>query len=75
MALVQVGTSPHLEFSLEVHGKQESLQEALRDISQLQGDTNTKIQAAQQLLLKTRQNVPKVQTECSLEPWKSRRQS
>ncbi|XP_037535787.1 von Willebrand factor A domain-containing protein 1-like [Nematolebias whitei] len=64
VALLQVGTSPHLEFSLEGHDKQESLeeslQEALRGVNQLQGDTNTATHVAQQLLLKTRQDVPKL---------------
>ncbi|XP_017271193.1 von Willebrand factor A domain-containing protein 1 [Kryptolebias marmoratus] len=62
VALLQVGTSPRLEFSLDVHGEQESLQEALRGVGQLQGDTNTEaaIQVARRLLAKTEQSVPKV---------------
>uniref|UniRef100_A0A3B3H8U7 von Willebrand factor A domain-containing protein 1 n=1 Tax=Oryzias latipes TaxID=8090 RepID=A0A3B3H8U7_ORYLA len=62
VALLQVGTTPHTEFSLDVHTKQESLQEALRGVRQLQGDTNTPaaLQEAKRLLTNTEQDVPKV---------------
>uniref|UniRef100_A0A3P9IX30 von Willebrand factor A domain-containing protein 1 n=1 Tax=Oryzias latipes TaxID=8090 RepID=A0A3P9IX30_ORYLA len=62
VALLQVGTTPHTEFSLDVHTKQESLQEALLGVRQLQGDTNTPaaLQEAKRLLTNTEQDVPKV---------------
>uniref|UniRef100_A0A3Q1FT06 von Willebrand factor A domain-containing protein 1 n=1 Tax=Acanthochromis polyacanthus TaxID=80966 RepID=A0A3Q1FT06_9TELE len=62
VALLQVGTEPHLEFSLDVHSSQESLQKALRSVVQLQGDTNTEaaLRVTQRLLTKTEDNVPKV---------------
>uniref|UniRef100_A0A8C7YDK9 von Willebrand factor A domain-containing protein 1 n=1 Tax=Oryzias sinensis TaxID=183150 RepID=A0A8C7YDK9_9TELE len=62
VALLQVGTTPHTEFSLDVHTKQESLQEALWGVRQLQGDTNTPaaLQEAKRLLTNTEQDVPKV---------------
>ncbi|XP_008280917.1 von Willebrand factor A domain-containing protein 1 isoform X2 [Stegastes partitus] len=62
VGLLQVGTQPHLEFSLDVHSSQDSLQKALRGVSQLQGDTNTEaaLSVAQRLLTKTEENVPKV---------------
>ncbi|XP_067271243.1 von Willebrand factor A domain-containing protein 1-like [Pseudorasbora parva] len=40
-ALVQVGTEPSLEFGLDSHHTQSSLQEALWSTRQLHGDTNT----------------------------------
>lgn len=62
VGLLQVGTDPLLEFNLDVHSNQESLQKALRRVSQLQGDTNTvaALGVAQQLLIRTEENVPKV---------------
>lgn len=62
VGLLQVGTSPHLEFSLDVHTNQESLQKALRSVSQLKGDTNTEaaLGVAQQILSNTDENVPKI---------------
>lgn len=61
VGLLQVGTKPNLEFGLEVHNNQESLQRALQRVSQLQGDTNTDValRVAQKLLLKDT-DVPKV---------------
>ncbi|XP_029948237.1 von Willebrand factor A domain-containing protein 1 isoform X2 [Salarias fasciatus] len=61
VGLLQVGTRPHLEFGLDVHDNQESLQRAMQHVSQLQGDTNTKaaLRLAQDLLI-DRQRVPKV---------------
>ncbi|KAI1890778.1 hypothetical protein AGOR_G00157120 [Albula goreensis] len=41
VALLQVGTEPHLEFGFEAHNTQQGLQGALFGIRQLQGDTNT----------------------------------
>ncbi|XP_060897949.1 von Willebrand factor A domain-containing protein 1-like [Labrus mixtus] len=62
VGLLQVGTQPNLEFSLDVHSTQESLQKALRRVNQLQGDTNTEaaLRVAQQLLSKMENNVPKI---------------
>ncbi|KAM4587597.1 von Willebrand factor A domain-containing protein 1-like [Odontesthes bonariensis] len=62
VALLQVGTSPQLEFNLDDHNNQESLQEALQRVSQLQGDTNNvaALEVAQQILTKTEGNGPKV---------------
>lgn len=61
VGLLQVGTNPHLEFGLDVHRTQESLQKAMRQVSQLQGDTNTKaaLQLARELLI-NKAPVPKV---------------
>nr|XP_057911041.1 von Willebrand factor A domain-containing protein 1-like [Doryrhamphus excisus]XP_057911042.1 von Willebrand factor A domain-containing protein 1-like [Doryrhamphus excisus]XP_057911043.1 von Willebrand factor A domain-containing protein 1-like [Doryrhamphus excisus] len=60
VGLLQVGTNPNLEFGLDVHRKQESLQKALLGVSQLQGDTNTKaaLGVAQRVLTDAR--APKV---------------
>ncbi|KAG9353114.1 hypothetical protein JZ751_017690 [Albula glossodonta] len=41
VALLQVGTEPHLEFGFEAHNTQQGLQGAILGIRQLQGDTNT----------------------------------
>lgn len=41
VALVQVGSSPRVEFGLQAHSTQHGLQEALRSTKQLKGDTNT----------------------------------
>ncbi|XP_072571153.1 von Willebrand factor A domain-containing protein 1 [Paramormyrops kingsleyae] len=41
VALVQVGSSPRVEFGLEAHSAQHRLQEALRSTKQLKGNTNT----------------------------------
>ncbi|CAN9511735.1 unnamed protein product [Ophioblennius macclurei] len=61
VGLLQVGTNPHLEFGLDVHDSQESLQKAMQLVSQLQGDTNTKaaLVLAQDLLV-DKEQVPKV---------------
>ncbi|XP_028853280.1 von Willebrand factor A domain-containing protein 1-like [Denticeps clupeoides] len=52
VGLVQVGTEPKLEFGLDDHTSQTSLQRALHNIQQLQGDTNTEraLALAQSLL-------------------------
>lgn len=62
VGLLQVGTKPNLEFSLDVHNDQESLQKALQRVHQLQGDTNTDValKVAQRLLTETEDNVPKI---------------
>ncbi|XP_074532484.1 von Willebrand factor A domain-containing protein 1-like [Halichoeres trimaculatus] len=63
VGLLQVGTKPNLEFGLDVHTNQESLQRALQRVIQLQGDTNTDValRVAQQLLRKdTQGDVPKI---------------
>ncbi|XP_042350677.1 von Willebrand factor A domain-containing protein 1-like isoform X2 [Plectropomus leopardus] len=62
VALLQVGTDPHLEFGLDVHTNQASLQRAMRSVRQLQGDTNTEaaLAVALKLLTETNENVPKV---------------
>lgn len=61
VGLLQVDTSPKLEFGLDVHSNQESLQNALRRVRQLQGDTNTEaaLRVAQRLLRET-EGLPKV---------------
>ncbi|XP_056130745.1 von Willebrand factor A domain-containing protein 1-like [Lampris incognitus] len=41
IGLLQVGTAPLLEFGLDAHDTQASLQKALLNTRQLQGDTNT----------------------------------
>uniref|UniRef100_A0A3Q2XIC1 von Willebrand factor A domain-containing protein 1 n=1 Tax=Hippocampus comes TaxID=109280 RepID=A0A3Q2XIC1_HIPCM len=60
VGLLQVGTKPALEFGLDVHNEQRSLQKALLGITQLQGSTNTEaaLQVAKRLLADTR--VPKI---------------
>uniref|UniRef100_A0A3Q3FC40 von Willebrand factor A domain-containing protein 1 n=1 Tax=Labrus bergylta TaxID=56723 RepID=A0A3Q3FC40_9LABR len=62
VGLLQVGTQPNLEFSLDVHSTQESLQKALRRVNQLQGDTKTEaaLRVALELLSKMENNVPKI---------------
>lgn len=62
VGLLQVSTNPNLEFNLDDHNNQESLQKALQSVSQLQGDTNTEaaLRVAQRLLTKTDENVPKI---------------
>ncbi|MEQ2189186.1 hypothetical protein GOODEAATRI_022656 [Goodea atripinnis] len=62
VALLLVGTSPHLEFSLDVHSNQESLLRALQSVRRLQGDTNTEaaVDLAQRLLFETEGDVPKI---------------
>uniref|UniRef100_A0A8D2ZDI6 von Willebrand factor A domain-containing protein 1 n=1 Tax=Scophthalmus maximus TaxID=52904 RepID=A0A8D2ZDI6_SCOMX len=62
VGLLQVGTSPNLEFSLNAHSSQEGLQKALRRVSHLQGDTNTvaALRVAQRLLTETEDKVPKI---------------
>ncbi|XP_051932636.1 von Willebrand factor A domain-containing protein 1-like isoform X2 [Hippocampus zosterae] len=60
VGLLQVGTKPVLEFGLDVHSEQRSLQKSLIGITQLQGSTNTKaaLRVAKRLLADT--PVPKV---------------
>ncbi|XP_026776441.1 von Willebrand factor A domain-containing protein 1 isoform X2 [Pangasianodon hypophthalmus] len=41
MALLQVSTTPHLEFGFEAYSRQQDLQEALQRTQKLGGDTNT----------------------------------
>lgn len=41
VGLLQVGTLPRLEFGFDAHGAQSGLQEALRNVKPLRGDTNT----------------------------------
>ncbi|XP_071376813.1 von Willebrand factor A domain-containing protein 1-like [Centroberyx affinis] len=62
VGLLQVGTSPHLEFDLDVHSDQASLQKALRGTRQLQGDTNTEaaLQLARRLLAGVETELPKI---------------
>ncbi|XP_042261969.1 von Willebrand factor A domain-containing protein 1-like isoform X3 [Thunnus maccoyii] len=62
VSLLQVGTMPNLEFGLDAHNKQESLQKALWSVTQLQGDTNTEaaLKVAEQLLTETKTDVPKI---------------
>ncbi|KAI1892654.1 hypothetical protein AGOR_G00135790 [Albula goreensis] len=58
VALLQVGTRPHLEFGFEAHSTMQSLQGALERTKQLQGDTNTEaaLKLAQEQVL--REGVP-----------------
>ena len=62
VALLQGSTTAHIQFGLDVHNSQESLQKALLNVSHMQGDTNTEaaLEVALQLLTKTERNVPKV---------------
>ncbi|XP_034542120.1 von Willebrand factor A domain-containing protein 1-like isoform X2 [Notolabrus celidotus] len=62
VGLLQVGTKPNLEFGLDVHNNQESLQRALQRVRQLQGDTNTDLalRVAQRLLMDTEDTIPKI---------------
>ncbi|XP_036956396.1 von Willebrand factor A domain-containing protein 1-like isoform X2 [Acanthopagrus latus] len=62
VGLLQVGTNPILEFGLDVHNNQESLQKALQGIRHLQGDTNTEaaLRVAQRLLTEMEEKVPKI---------------
>lgn len=63
VGLLQVGTEPLLEFGLDVHQDQHSLQAALQRVRQLKGDTNTvaALQVAKGLLLgQTDDRRPKV---------------
>uniref|UniRef100_A0A3Q0SJH1 von Willebrand factor A domain-containing protein 1 n=1 Tax=Amphilophus citrinellus TaxID=61819 RepID=A0A3Q0SJH1_AMPCI len=62
VGLLLVGSNPHLEFGLDVHDNQESLQTAMQRVRQLKGDTNTEaaLSVAQQLLTETQVKVPKI---------------
>ncbi|KAM9410035.1 von Willebrand factor A domain-containing protein 1-like [Pholidichthys leucotaenia] len=62
VGLLQVSTLPNLEFGLDVHTSQESLQKALWSVSQLQGDTNTEaaVGVAQRVLTETQKEIPKI---------------
>lgn len=62
VALLLVATTPHLEFSLDIHSDLESLLRALESVRRLQGDTNTKaaVEMAHQLLLEVEGDIPKV---------------
>ncbi|MBN3322031.1 VWA1 protein, partial [Atractosteus spatula] len=67
VGVLQVGTSPRLEFGFGRHQSQAALQEALRGLLQLQGDTNTgaALALARERLLQpgpggARPGVPKV---------------
>lgn len=60
VALLQVSTAAHMEFSLDVHNSQESLQKALLNVGHLQGDTNTEAALEVALQLLTEKNEPKV---------------
>ncbi|KAM9362450.1 von Willebrand factor A domain-containing protein 1-like [Symphorus nematophorus] len=62
VGLLQVGTDPNLEFGVDVHNNQDSLQKALQRVNQLQGDTNTvaALSVAQRLLTETEEDVPKI---------------
>ncbi|XP_064156735.1 von Willebrand factor A domain-containing protein 1 [Anguilla rostrata] len=54
VALLQVGTRPHLEFGFRAHSTQRGLQEALQRTRQVQGDTNTEaaLKLAQEQVLR-----------------------
>ncbi|KAG5838829.1 hypothetical protein ANANG_G00227780 [Anguilla anguilla] len=54
VALLQVGTRPHLEFGFQAHSTQRGLQEALQRTAQIQGDTNTEaaLKLAQEQVLR-----------------------
>ncbi|KAJ8257727.1 hypothetical protein GJAV_G00189030 [Gymnothorax javanicus] len=58
VGLLQVGTKPRLEFGFGAHSTQQSLQEALQNTRQIQGDTNTELalKLAQEEVL--REGVP-----------------
>lgn len=62
VGLLLVGTDPRLEFGLDVHGSQESLQTAMQRVVQLKGDTNTEaaLRVALRLLTETQVKVPKI---------------
>ncbi|KAF3689859.1 von Willebrand factor A domain-containing protein 1 Precursor [Channa argus] len=62
VGLLQVDTMPRKEFGLDVHSSQDRLQEALRRVNHLQGETNTEaaLRMAQQMLTETQENVPKI---------------
>ncbi|XP_008336318.2 von Willebrand factor A domain-containing protein 1-like, partial [Cynoglossus semilaevis] len=62
VGLLQVGTSPHLEFGLDVHKSQRSLQEALQTVRHLRGNTNTveALRLAQRLLSEAEEEEPKI---------------
>ena len=68
IGLLEVGTNPNLEFGLDVHDNQGSLQKALRSVRQLQGDTNTEaaLGVAQRLLSETDENVPKIESKSTI---------
>uniref|UniRef100_A0A8C6WFW7 von Willebrand factor A domain-containing protein 1 n=1 Tax=Neogobius melanostomus TaxID=47308 RepID=A0A8C6WFW7_9GOBI len=62
VGLLQVGTHAILEFDLDVHTDQESLQKSLGNLRQLQGDTNTEaaLGVAHSVLVDSVRDVPKV---------------
>lgn len=62
VGLLLVGTESNLEFGLDVHTDQRSLQKALGRVQQLQGDTNTEkaLSEAQQLLRAAGGDVPRI---------------
>lgn len=62
VGLLQVSTDPNLEFGLDEHSSQTSLQKALRSTRQLHGDTNTEaaLAVAQRLLAEAEADVPRI---------------
>ncbi|XP_034022443.1 von Willebrand factor A domain-containing protein 1-like [Thalassophryne amazonica] len=62
VALLQVSTSPHLEFGLDVHNNWADLRDAVRNTRHLKGDTNTvaALSMAQQLLTEEDVGVPRI---------------
>lgn len=62
VGLVQVGTCPKMEFGLDIHRNQASLQEALNSIQQLGGNTNTEaaLRLVRCVLNEAVEGVPKI---------------